>query len=837
MDFLLCSVFAFPAFRFRLYFPFPWRFDEMKLFAAIIMLLTFSLSFVACSSPSGGNNSRESFNKGWLFARFGAMPDGSTKDEPSGLENADFSDTSWRKLDLPHDWGIEGPFRDDLPGSTGKLPWAGIGWYRKHFMVSSGEKGMHHFIDFDGAMSHAKIWLNGKYVGEWPYGYASFRLEMTPYIRFDGDNVLAVRLDNPPNSSRWYPGGGIYRNVWLVKTAPVHVAHDGIFVTTPAVTKETAQVHVSAEIENQSDLPAEVTAHAEIIDAKTSEAVASTPKVTVQVPSGRTAKAELEVAVAPPKLWDVSSPDLYVARVTLWQNGKVIEARDVTFGIRAALFTPFNGLLLNGNRVQINGVCNHHDLGPLGTAVNERALARQIELLKQMGCNAIRTSHNPPAPELLALCDRMGMLVLDEAFDCWEQGKTPNDYSTLFKEWHEKDIRAFVRRDRNHPSVIFWSAGNEVREQQNGVLVGKLREIFRSEDPTRPVTAGCDNPNAGFDGFQDSVDVFGYNYKPHLYAQFREANPQKALFGSETASCISSFGEYFCPVSNDKSQGAQNHQVSSYNLSAPPWATIPDTEWEGEDRNPFVAGEFVWTGFDYLGEPTPYGEDPTPSRSSYFGILDLCGFKKDRFSLYQARWRPDLPMAHLLPHWNWPERTGQVTPVHVYTSGDSAELFLNGRSLGGKSMKPFEYRLRWDDVRYEPGELRMVAYKEGRVWAADTIRTTGPAVALSLSVDRATIKADGRDLAYVTVTAIDSRGDRVPTADILVRLSVSGAGALAATANGDPTSHASFQSPECKTFHGQCLLIIRSMESTKGPIRITAASESLKGLSLELASE
>ncbi|RPH37224.1 DUF4982 domain-containing protein, partial [bacterium] len=361
--------------------------------------------------------------------------------------------------------------------------------------------------------------------------------------------------------------------------------------------------------------------------------------------------------------------------------------------------------------------------------------------------------------------------------------------------------------------------------------------IFRSEDPTRPVTSGCDNPNAGFDGFQDTVDVFGYNYKPHLYAKFRAANPMKSLYGSETSSCISTNGEYFFPVSNDKSQGAQNFQVSSYNLTAPPWATIPDVEFEGQDRNPSVAGEFVWTGFDYLGEPTPYGDDPTPARSSYFGIMDLCGFKKDRFYLYQARWRPDLPMAHLLPHWNWPERSGQVTPVHVYTSGDSAELFLNGRSLGLKSLKPFEYRLRWDEVRYEPGELRVVAFKAGRPWASDSLRTTGPAVGLSLSADRTIIKSGGHDLAYITVTAIDSRGERVPTADDLVRFGISGAGTIAAAANGDPTSHESFQSTQCQAFHGQCLLIVRSGGPGRGTIHVSAESGSLRGASIDLTVE
>lgn len=806
-------------------------------FCALIGLLTLSLMFCSCSPRTENLNGREPFNKEWLFSRYGPMPDGSTLAEPAGLEASELSDSQWRKLDLPHDWGIEGPFRDDLPGATGKLPWAGIGWYRKHFTISSRDKGMRFFVDFDGAMSHAKVWLNGKSLGEWPYGYASFRLEMTPHIQFDKDNVLAVRLDNPPNSSRWYPGGGIYRNVWIAKAPPIHVAHDGIFVSTPGVSKTHALVHLSVEIENQSGDSAEITARAEIVDPEESGVVAPIKSVAVQVPAGSRARGELDVTVETPKLWDVSSPNLYQARITLLQNDRTVETREVTFGIRAFFFTPYNGFLLNGNKMQINGVCNHHDLGPTGTAVNVRALQRQIELLKEMGCNAIRTSHNPPSPELLDLCDRMGMLVLDEAFDCWVEGKTPNDYHTLFKDWHEKDIRAFVRRDRNHPCVIFWSAGNEVREQQNGILVGQLRRIFRSEDPTRPVTSACDNPNAGFDGFQDSVNVFGYNYKPFLYAKFREAHPDKPLYGSETASTVSSFGEYFFPVSDDKSKGAENYQVSSYNLTAPPWATLPDSEWAGEDQTPSVAGEFVWTGFDYLGEPTPYGDDPTPSRSSYFGIMDLCGFKKDRFYMYQARWRPDLPMAHLLPHWNWPERAGQLTPVHVYTSGDSAELFLNGRSLGTRALKQYQYRLRWDDVKYEPGELRVVAYRDGKPWASDTVRTTEPPAALSLSADRTMIKADGHDLSYITVKITDARGDRVPVAANPVRFSISGPGVIAATANGDATSHDSFQSSQVKAFHGLCLLIVRSTAGNKGSITITAQSDGLKGAAARLSAE
>ena len=801
--------------------------------------LCLALAIGATSSRSevDGMGSRESFNKGWLFSRYGPMPDRSTREEPQGLEKQDLNDALWRRLDLPHDWGIEGPFRMDLPSNTGKLPWAGIGWYRKHFTVSSDDKGKRFFIDFDGAMSHARVWLNGKYLGEWPYGYSSFRFDMTPHIRFDGENVLAVRLDNPPNSSRWYPGGGVYRNVWLVKTAPVHIAHGGIFVTTPNISKEAATVRIRTEVENQSHDSAVVSVIVGVGESGKTAVISTAREIKVRVPAGGKGECKSEVDIRSPKLWNLESPVLYSAKTSIRQNGRLIDAAETVFGIRSVEFSADSGFVLNGQRARINGVCNHHDLGLLGTAVHERSLERQVRLLREIGCNAIRTSHNPPAPELLDLCDRMGMLVLDEAFDCWEKGKTPNDYSTLFKDWHERDIRAFVRRDRNHPCVVAWSCGNEIREQGNGKLAQELKEIFKSEDPTRPVTAACDNPDAGFNEFQTAVDVFGYNYKPHLYGKFRKANPLKPLYGSETASCVSTYGEYFFPVSEDKSRGFFDFQVSSYDLYAPPWATIPDVEFEGQDRNPFVAGEFVWTGFDYLGEPTPFGEDTSRSRSSYFGILDLCGFKKDRFYLYQSRWRPDFPMAHILPHWNWPDRVGKVTPVHVYTSGDEAELFLNGQSLGRKKKELYHYRLRWDDVKYAPGELKVIAYRNGNEWATDVVGTTGPAASLELSAERNLIAADGADLAFVSVRIVDKNGLAVPTSDNLVRLRVSGPGTIAAVGNGDPTDHDSFHSDRYKAFHGQCLVIIRSIEGSAGSITLTAEAEALNKGVVSIASK
>jgi beta-galactosidase len=772
--------------------------------------------------------SRVSFNADWLFARFGAMPDGSIKTEPFELENPSVDDASWRRLDLPHDWGIEGPFRMDLQSTSGKLPWVGIGWYRKHFTVSELDKGKCIYIDFDGAMSHAKIWLNGQFLGEWPYGYTSFRFEMTPYIRFNKENILAVRLDNPPNSSRWYPGSGIYRNVWLAKTDPVHIAHWGVFVTTPIVTKERSTVRIKTEIENRSCVSAGITINYEICELGKKEIAASLMKVKINIPADSIRLYETDIDIPFPSLWNIEHPNLYFLKITLRQKDRIIETSETIFGIRKSEFTADNGFILNGRRVAIKGVCNHHDLGILGTAVNIKALERQINILKEMGCNAIRTSHNPPAPELLDICDKMGMLVLDEAFDCWKREKFSNDYSKLFEQWHKKDIKALVRRDRNHPCVVLWSSGNEVWEQNDIELSKYLRSLFLAEDSTRPVTVGCNGEESGFNGFQNSLDVFGFNYKTHHYKKFHELYPSKPYIGTETASCVSTIGEYFFPVSEDKSQGFFNNQVSSYDLYAPPWAYPPDVEFEAQDKNASIAGEFVWTGFDYLGEPTPFGDDSMASRSSYFGIVDLCGFKKDRFYIYQARWRPDLPMAHILPHWNWPERAGLATPVHVYTSGDEAELFLNDRSLGRKTKEQFKYRLRWDDVKYAAGELKVIAYRDGKKWAEDVMRTSGEGSQIKLTAESKKSKADGKDLTFITAKIVDKNGVMVPVADNLIQFTVDGPGTIAAVGNGDPTDHRSFQSDRYKAFHGQCLLIIKSVKGKRGSIQITAKSERLK---------
>jgi beta-galactosidase len=754
----------------------------------------------------------------------------------------DFDDGAWRKLNLPHDWGVDGGFDPKLPGNTGRLAWAGVGWYRKHFNVPAADQGRQIYLEVDGAMAYPTVWLNGHFVGGWPYGYSSFYLDLTPYIKAGGDNVIAIRLDNPRGSSRWYPGGGIYRNVWLVKTSPVHVGQWGTFVTTPVIMKDAAKVNLKVTVDNDSTNDAAVQVGTEIyaIDAqghKTGAAVASADAITLTVTATNHVTGALSTLIKDPVLWSLDNPARYVAVTTVKQGDNVLDVYETPFGVRTIEFTRTDGFLLNGKRVPVNGVCDHHDLGPIGTAINLRALQRQIELLKEMGCNAIRTSHNMPAPELLDLCDSMGMLVMDESFDCWERGKNPNDYGRLFKDWHERDLRAELRRDRNHPSVIIWSIGNEVEEMGGpaGVRIGSdLAQIVHSEDTTRYVSVACNNVNSAFNGFANVVDVFGYNYKPNSYGAAREANPNKGIYGSETASTISSRGVYTFPVdaaydvsiTPAKGEDVAGHQVSSYDIYRPRWATSPDREFAAQERNPFVAGEFVWTGFDYIGEPTPWGEGNDPSRSSYFGILDLDGFKKDRFYLYQAHWRPELPMAHILPHWTWPDRVGQTTPVHVYTSGDEAELFLNGKSLGRKKREPFTFRIRWDDVQYQPGELKVVAYKDGKKWAADSVKTAGDAAKLKAEADRATIVADGADLSFVTVTIQDKSGVTAPRANNHLAFSISGPGEIVAVDNGDATCLEPFKATEHDAFNGLCLAIVCA--TGPGEITLTATSQGLK---------
>ena len=829
-------------------------------------LIALVCLFAASAVHATNSSTCKSFDDGWRFNRFGPLPDGSTIAEPTGLENPAFDDSSWRKLSLPHDWGIEGPFRTELPNNTGKLPWAGIGWYRKVLTLDETEKGQRLFLDFDGAMSHPEVFVNGKLAGKWAYGYSSFRIEITDFVKFDGANLIAVRLDNPDNSSRWYPGGGIYRHVWLKKTLPVHVAHWGVFVHTPAVSKDAAEVMIETTVDNQSAQSADVIVRQELLAPESSRVLASGEAKLSGLAADGSGTVSTKLDIKQPQLWDVTSPKLHTMRTIVFAGGKEVDRVETPFGIRKIEWNAQKGFLLNDRVLKLQGVCNHHDLGALGTAFNERAAERQLEILRAMGCNAIRTSHNPPAPQLLDLCDRMGFVVMDELFDCWKIAKTRYGYSQDFDAWHERDVMNLVRRDRNHPSVILWSSGNEIKEQagKEGSFDRSrmLTALFHREDPTRKVSAGMNNGASLTNGFAQTVDVAGYNYKAVSarkanYIDHIRKSPDQPFFGSETASAVSSRGVYFFPVSDKKDGGFFQFQVSSYDLYAPAWANIPDCDFDSADQLPALAGEFVWTGFDYLGEPTPYNKDESnllnfqseaertamkaemerlggsaPSRSSYFGIIDLAGFPKDRYYLYQSRWRPELPMAHILPHWNWLGRDGEITPVMVYTSGDEAELFLNGKSLGRQKKGEREYRLCWNDVRYEPGELKVIAYKNGEHWADAVVRTAGPAAALRLEADRNEIRADGSDLCFVTVKVVDARGDVVPNASQLVKFSVSGPGEIAGVDNGDATSLLPLQGREMKAFSGQCLIILRSRSGESGTVELTAQADGLPAKSV-----
>jgi beta-galactosidase len=753
----------------------------------------------------------------------------------------DFDDSSWRQLNLPHDWGVEGPFDMSLNAATGHLKYFGTAWYRKTFAIPASDQGRRILLDVDGAMAYPSIWLNGQFLGGWAYGYSSFEVDLTRYLKFGADNVLAIRLDNPNNSSRWYPGGGINRNVWLVKTDPVHVAHWGVYVTTPAVTKDSATVSVKVDVSNENAAAANARVQTEIyaLDAKgqpTGAPLASATSDSLGVPPGAIQSAALSLQVANPKLWDLQNPNLYAAVTTVWQDGREVDRTVSNFGIRTIRFDPNLGFFLNGVHVPLNGVCDHADLGPLGSVVNVRGLQRQIEILKDMGCNAIRTSHNMPAPELLDLCDKMGMLVMDESFDTWDRSKSRGDYNLLWADWHTADLRSEVRRDRNHPSVILWSVGNEIGDQGSALgnqILLELIKTVHAEDPTRLAMTN-NSSNNGFTSYPEDEYAYGYSYEPRInpgYTAYHQQRPNVVLMGSESASCISARGVYVFPVTDTKSGGAApNHLMSSYDLYAPSWASKPDVEFTALDKNPFVAGEFVWTGFDYIGEPTNNGGRGTPdtSRSSYFGIIDLDGFKKDRFFIYQARWRPDLPMAHILPHWNWAGREGQVTPVMVYTSGDEAELFVNGVSQGRKTKGQFEYRLRWDDVVYQPGELHVVSYKNGKVWAEETVKTTGDAAQVNLAADRAAIANDGLDLSYITISIKDKAGLTVPTAMNGLHYEISGPGEIVAVDNGDETSLLPFQnSKDSKAFNGLALVIVRAKAGQTGKITLTATSDGL----------
>ncbi len=789
----------------------------------------------------GAAERRVSFNESWRFL----------KADAPGAELSAFDDSAWRALNLPHDWAIEGPFDSKYNPETGGLPIFGIAWYRKHFTVPADGRGKFYSVEFDGAMSNSTVWLNGHKLGGRPYGYSSFELDLTPYLNFDGPNVIAVRLAPEDESSRWYPGAGIYRNVWLVVTGPVHVAHWGTYITTPQISRSTATVAIQTEIRNRNDQPATVTVETVIFNAGNQQVSRQSADATI--PAGQTSPVKFTLTVARPQLWDTIRPYLYRAVTTVSRAGAILDQYTTPFGIRTIEFTRDRGFLLNGRHLKIQGVCDHHDLGALGAAVNRRAIERQLEIMQSMGVNAIRTSHNPPAPELLDACDRMGLLVMDEAFDMWRIPKKPNGYSKYFADWSETDMRDMIRRDRNHPSVIMWSIGNEIPEQRkpDGWEIAKrLSGYAHEEDPTRPTTSAMNEwADAIKNHFADQVDVKGFNYQPMQYARIQDEHPTWVIFGSETASCVSSRGVYHLPIVHYEKDPSL--QVSSYDTVAPPWAMCPDVEFDAQERLPNVLGEFVWTGFDYLGEPTPYGSRKDwPSRSSYFGIVDLAGFPKDRYYLYKSEWTSQ-PIVHVLPHWTWPGREGQTLPVMVYTNADEVELFLNGKSLGkkkrgvdtvvipvGRNVTPTQqftskFRLEWQ-VTYQPGTLRAVAYKNGAQVATDEERTAGQPAVVRLLPDRQAIHADGEDLSFITVRIEDKDGNLCPLADNLVHFRVEGAGKIEAVDNGNAASVEPFQADYRKAFNGLALLIVRPQAGRGGSIQVAATSDGLQSASVEL---
>ena len=725
---------------------------------------------------------------------------------------------------------VEGPFESTSPGGsgTGYLD-GGVGWYRKEFKLPEKKKDERIFIEFDGVYMNSDVWINGVHLGNRPYGYSSFQYDMTQHLTFGGEkNVLAVRVDVQQPCSRWYSGAGIYRNVRLTVTNPVHITHWGTYVTTPKISDNEATVRIETKIRNQSPSARQVTLESIIVDESGHKTARSRSVQNIKPDSIDTF---IQVITLPkPKLWSLENPILYHVDSKVQANGRIIDESETPFGIRSFEFTTDKGFFLNGKHVNINGVCLHHDLGCLGTAVNKRAIERQLEIMKNMGCNAIRTSHNPPAPELLDLCDQMGFLVMDEAFDEWIRSKTMYGYGRFFDEWSERDLTDMIHRDRNHPSIILWSIGNEIPEQDNANaydMSKRLVDICHREDPTRFVTSACNSPEAAVtSGFSKPLDVIGINYNIPSYQAYKG---NAKLFGSETASAVSTRGEYNLVNSGDTLKIIKdlNNQCTSYDINAPNWGNIAEASLKAVKDAPWVAGEFVWTGFDYIGEPTPFS---WPSVSSYFGIVDLCGFPKDRYYLYQSRWT-DKPVVHILPHWNWKGYEGREIPVWCYSNCESVELFLNGKSLGKKNFSDTkELHLVWE-VPYTPGTLNAVATIKGKTVCTDEIQTAGSPAKIILSPDRKQLIADGTDLSYVKVEIVDKEGRVCPDADNLVTFEIEGEGIVAGVGNGNPISHEYFKASERKAFHGLCLAVVQSKRK-RGAISLSAESEGLKSAHL-----
>ena len=789
------------------------------------LLLTGSFILLsAVSLFATGVRVRDNFNEGWKFHLGNATEAAQPK----------FDDSQWRPLTLPHDWSIEGEFSDKNPATAGggALP-GGIGWYRKSFRLPASDSSKLLFVEFDGIYRNSEVWINGKYLGKRPYGYSSFRYELTPYLNFgDKPNVISVKVDNSqqPNS-RWYSGSGIYRNVWLVKTSPVAVDHWGTFVTTPRIDANGATVNIKTRINNATGKAVNVIVKSIIYDADNKPvAEASLPKIILK---NLQTEIQQTLTVKTPLLWSVDNPVLYHIVTTVSTKQAILDEYDTPIGIRSFDFDAEKGFILNGKQLKIKGVCNHHDLGCLGAAINTRALERQLELLKEMGCNSIRTSHNPPAPELLDLCDKMGFIVMDEAFDMWKKKKTDFDYGLDFDQWHKTDLQDMVLRDRNHPSVFIWSIGNEILEQWDSTGISIARElagIVRELDQTRPITSACNQPDpSNFIVRSGALDLIGYNYHHNTFSDFPKTFPGKKFIASETTSALATRGSYDMPADSirrwpiqwDKPfvEGNADLSCSAYDNCSAPWGSTHEETWKIIKKYDFLSGMYIWTGFDYLGEPTPY---TWPARSSYFGILDLCGFPKDAFYMYQSEWT-NKPVLHILPHWNW--KPGQTVDVWVYSSCNEVELFLNGRSLGIQHKSGDQIHLSWK-VPFEAGTLHASGRNNGKEIITNEIKTAGLPAKIILTPDHSTIQADGNDLSYITAQVVDQNNVPVPDAGNLIYFSVQGNGSIAGVDNGNPVSMESFKSHERRAFHGKCILVVKAGKDN-GPITVTANADGL----------
>ena len=803
--------------------------------------------------------------RGWRF----------TREDSEEFISEEYDDNAWQEVTVPHDWAIYGPFsihndRQNVAitqdgqkeamehaGRTGGLPFVGVGWYRLDFEAPAFEAGKCATLIFDGAMSHARVYINGIEVGYWPYGYNSFHFDITPYLKAGEVNTLAVRLENEPESSRWYPGAGIYRNVHLVVTEDAYVPVWGTQLTTPTVTKEWAKVELRTKLVTPEGADRAIYRIVTDIVNPAGEVVATNEATLSRYDN---TLFEQSFDVANPELWSVDTPVLYYANSKIYAGNELKDEYSTRFGIRTLVIVPEEGMYINGELTKFKGVCNHHDLGPLGAAVNDAAIRRQIRIMKDMGCNAIRTSHNMPAPELVEACDEMGMMLMLETFDEWKTPKLANGYHKHFDEWAERDMVNLIHHYRNNPSVVMWCIGNEVPDQGNKMWGPKLsrflQDICHREDPTRYVTQGMDQPhNVVYNNMAAMMDVAGFNYRPFYYGNNYAALPQQIILGTETASTVSSRGVYKFPVERRSMATYDDHQSSSYDVEHCSWSNLPEDDWMWHEDYDCCIGEFVWTGFDYLGEPTPYYTN-WPSHSSLFGIVDLAGLPKDRYYLYRSHWNKEEETLHILPHWTWPGREGETTPIFVYTNYTSAELFINGVSQGirtkdtsvtlenswdeesEKSLKrQSRYRLMWMDTKYEPGTVKVVAYNEaGEAVAEKEVKTAGKPHHIELSVDRATIAANGKDLAFVTVSVVDKDGNLCPMADNLIEFSVTGAGHYRAGANGNSVSLELFHEPKMRVFSGMMTAIVESND-TPGTITLTARAKGLKSAKIVIKSE